>query len=558
MISFDYIDELLISLQENKEKWIETSIDERLSILNEIRQDLLTVTEQWIDQCTKAKEIPRGTFSEVFEWNMLQTIFTQLASLHKSLTDIKRHGRPQIAGGLYKRPNGQVAAKVFPRSRLETILYPNTSMEVWMKQGVTIEETIETQALRYRENHPGKISLVLGAGNASALQVADLLNKLYVENQVVLLKMNPVNAYLKPVLEKAFNALIKRGVLRVVSGGVDEGRYLCNHPLVDNIHLTGSDKTFEAIVFGVGEEGERRKHERTPLLDKPVTGELGNITPIIIVPGPWSGDAVRKQAVKIVSWLALNAGCNCFTPRILIQKKDWSHRRELLDVIEDLMAGLPTQKAYYPGISERHSKFVEAHPEAKTYGSTEKGHLPWTIIENIDPTDVEDICFTTEALSSLITETGLEASSTKEFIDQAVKFANETIWGTLTATILVHPDSLKDPEIVDALDSAVSDLRYRTISVNELGVLSYLLGIVPWGGFPGSNIYDVQSGIGVVNNYLMIEKPEKSVTYGQFTKIDVQLISFTNGVEFARKYAYYQAEPSMLRFLGLFWTILKG
>jgi hypothetical protein len=69
-------------------------------------------------------------------------------------------------------------------------------MEVWMKQGVTIEETIETQALRYRENHPGKISLVLGAGNASALQVADLLNKLYVENQVVLLKMNPVNAYL--------------------------------------------------------------------------------------------------------------------------------------------------------------------------------------------------------------------------------------------------------------------------------------------------------------------------------------------------------------------------
>ncbi len=558
MASFEALDEELEILFQNKEKWIETDIDERLSIIDEIKQDLLSVAEQWVEQCTKAKGIPRGTFSEVFEWNMLQTIFTQLASLHQSLTDIKQHGKPQIAGGLFQRPNGQVTAKVFPRTRIESILYPNTIMEVWMQPGVSIEETIETQARAYHEKQPGKISLVLGAGNASALQVADLLNKFYVENQVVILKMNPVNAYLKPILEKTFNALITRGFLRIVSGGVEEGNYLCNHPLVDNVHLTGSDKTFEAIVFGAGEEGKRRKHEKTPLLDKPITGELGNITPIIIVPGPWSVDDVRKQAVKIVSWLALNAGCNCFTPRLIVQQKDWVHRRELLDAIEDTMEGLPTQKAYYPGTIERHSEFIEAHHETKTYGDIENGHLPWTIIEDIDPNNPDDICFTSEAFCSLITETGLEASNTREFLEEAVSFVNESVWGTLTATILVHPDSKKDPEIVEALDSAVSDLRYRTVSVNELGVLSYLPGVAPWGGFPGSDIYDVQSGIGVVNNYLMFEKPEKSVTHGQFTKIDVQLITFNHGVEFARNYAYYQAEPSLLRFLRLFWTLLKG
>jgi hypothetical protein len=226
--------------------------------------------------------------------------------------------------------------------------------------------------------------------------------------------------------------------------------------------------------------------------------------------------------------------------------------------MEEIMSTLDTQKAYYPGIMERYSKFIEAHPEAKTYGKAENEHLPWTLIEDIDPNNVDDILFTTEAFGSLIAETGLEASDTKEFINKAVKFVNETVWGTLTATILVHSDSLKDPEIDNALDSAVSNLQYRTVSVNELGVLSYLPGVVPWGGFPGSDIFDVQSGIGVVNNFLMFENPEKSVTYGPFTKIDVQLITFNHGVEFAKKYAYYQAEPSILRFFGLFWTLLKG
>jgi acyl-CoA reductase-like NAD-dependent aldehyde dehydrogenase len=79
---------------------------------------------------------------------------------------------------------------------------------------------------------------------------------LVVELQVVILKMNPVNAYLGPLLEAGFQALVQRGVLRIVYGGAAERAYLCQHPAVDTIHMTGSDRTFEAIVFGP---------ERTPL-----------------------------------------------------------------------------------------------------------------------------------------------------------------------------------------------------------------------------------------------------------------------------------------------------
>ena len=60
-------------------------------------------------------------------------------------------------------------------------------------------------------------------------------------------------------MEEAFQPLIERGFFRVVYGGAEEGAYLCRHDGVDEIHITGSDQTYEAIVFGPGDEGRRRK-----------------------------------------------------------------------------------------------------------------------------------------------------------------------------------------------------------------------------------------------------------------------------------------------------------
>ncbi len=90
----------------------------------------------------------------------------------------------------------------------------------------------------------------------------DALYKLFVEDQVVLFKTHPANVYLGPLLEEGFRPLVERGFLRVVYGGAEEGAYLCAHAGVDEIHITGSDRTYEAIVFGAGEEGRRRKEQR--------------------------------------------------------------------------------------------------------------------------------------------------------------------------------------------------------------------------------------------------------------------------------------------------------
>lgn len=89
-------------------------------------------------------------------------------------------------------------------------------------------------------------------------------------------------------VEVGLRSFVERGILRFVAGAADVGAALCRHPEVDDIHLTGSDRTYDAIVFGPGSEGAARKATGERQLDKPVSAELGNVSPVIVVPGRWS------------------------------------------------------------------------------------------------------------------------------------------------------------------------------------------------------------------------------------------------------------------------------
>src|SRR5437667_410518 len=249
---------------------------------------------------------------------------------------------------------------------IDRLFFERIRGEIWMEPGVTVEDLPQTQAIAYHDKpHNGKVALVLGAGNVASIGPMDVLYKLFVEDQVVLFKANPVNAYLGPLMEEAFRALIEPGFLRVVYGGATEGAYLCNHPGVDEIHITGSDKTFDAIVFGPGSEGAKRKADKAPLLTKRVTGELGNVSPVIVIPGSWKADDLAYQAEHIDTMLTHNAGFNCNATRVIIQNASWPQRNQLLEEMRRILAQIPPRTAYYPGALERHQIFIKEHPEAE-------------------------------------------------------------------------------------------------------------------------------------------------------------------------------------------------
>ena len=43
---------------------------------------------------------------------------------------------------------------------------------------------------------------------------------------------------------------MEAGFLEIVYGAGEEGAYLCSHPLVSAVHLTGSAATYDSIVWG--------------------------------------------------------------------------------------------------------------------------------------------------------------------------------------------------------------------------------------------------------------------------------------------------------------------
>lgn len=552
------MDHALGVLSTHKEEWATMDILGRIALLDQIKQDLPKVEKRGVTAGMAAKGAEYKTYAEGEELFTFAGVYWMIRTLRNSLEDILKYGKPKIPGKVFSRPDGQVVAQVVPADWRDTLLLQGIRAEVWMDPSISLGDGGIPQASFYHDqDSKGQICLILGAGNAGSLVPGDFLHKLFVEGQVVLLKMNPVNEYLGPIFEEGFRVLIEEGFLQILYGGIQEGSYLTNHSAVDNVHLTGSVRTYDAIVFGPGENGRQRKQARQAKFTKPFSAELGNISPVIVVPGPWSKKEVKNQSERLASWLMFNAGCYCNTPRMIIQMKDWEHRRRLNDGIIDFLRRMKTRTAYYPGSIENHKKFVGAHPNALQMGEPKSGHLPWTFIQDLDPANEEDICFTQEPFMSLYSETALEARDVVEYVGKAVEFANEKLWGTLVATILVHPESMKVPAVAAAVDQAIADLHYGSIVINNAGSLAYAMLLTPWGGYPGSDIYDVQSGIGFVNNPLMFDRPQKSVVFSEFSPIaDPFLVNITNSYLFFRQDVRYRLNPSLINLLNLFWKAI--
>ena len=338
------------SVAASRERWANTSVAERVGLLERVIADTLAAAPDWIADACRAKDIAPGTPAVGEEWINLAIAIRNARLLRDSLRDIGRDGRPKLPGPLTAGPGGRVVAPVFPPNAYDRILYPGTRAEVWMPPGRTAAEVTRQQAWAYREPRPDPVvELALGAGNVSSIAPRDLLYGMFVENRVAVLKCNPVNAYLAPHWQRAFRALVQAGFLRIVTGDAAAGAYLAGHPDVGHIHMTGSDKTFEAVVFGPGPDGAARKARGERLVRVPVTAEGGNVSPVIIVPARWSSSDLRYQASHVATMLANNAGFNCNAARVPITAAAWPQREAFLDALEHALASLPPRRAYYPG-----------------------------------------------------------------------------------------------------------------------------------------------------------------------------------------------------------------
>ncbi len=498
-------------LQDHKNEWAGLPIPDKLALLESLRQRLSEKSQAWVEASVLGKQMKLHSPEEGEEWTGGPWTLAEGINGYVDTLRALAAGRilkPEI---IHTRSNGQVAARVFPNTVFDKILLSGITAEVWMQPGVTEANLGDKMAAFYRQKDPqGKVALVLGAGNVAGIPPRDVLYRLYGLGHVVLLKMSPVNDYLGPVFEYIFAPFIQAGFLRFAYGAADVGNYLVHHAGVEEVHMTGSVRTYQSILFGSGPEGEQRRRQDRPLLEKPFTGELGGVSPTIIVPGKWSRADIQYQAENVVTMKLQNAGHNCVATQVLVLSENWEQRDEFLQAVRKLMRELPARKSYYPGASERQKEAVSSHPEAELLG----GEVPRTLITNLDPNAENESCFQKEFFCPVFAQTSLPGRDAAEYLHNAIQFCNEKLYGTLGATILIHPRTIK--HLGQAFESALTDLHYGSIGVNIWNAAAFLLVQATWGAFPGHTSGDIQSGIGFVGNSFLFEKPERTVVRGSF------------------------------------------
>ncbi len=567
--SFAVYDTALADLNAAKDAWAQSSVSERIEILLEIKENLMQVAEGWATTAARKKQLPDGSPLEGEEW--ISGPYAVMGACNGLIQTLSEMHDKAFLKHLPSREtaSGQLAVSVVPHSIWDRLLLSGVTAEVWMQPDVTKDNLAQNTASAYdtpAETRRGKVALVLGAGNIAAIAPLDCFQKLFLENQVVLLKMNPVNAYLTDYLKAALKPLIDRDALRIVTGDGSDGAYLTTHPMVEEMHITGAGKTHDAIVWGPGAEGAANKKAGTPKNTRHFTSELGAVCPTIVVPGPWSKADVAFQAEHVATQKMHNSGFNCVACQVLVMPKQWDRKEALLNKINETISA-SARLAYYPGAKDRLDDFA-SHSDQVT--AIYRGSAPACVVTPAD-TQADGYFATEEVFAPAMSLHEIDETDPEAYLRSAVAYANDTLYGTLGGNILIHPRTLRKIG-KKRFEEIIADFRYGTIAINAWTGLGFLLTVCPWGAFPGHTLDDVQSGIGSVHNTFMFDKPERTVVTAPFRPFPRNLMSgkltllprppwfVTNKRQhvIGRLLTSFQYKPSFLKLPRIFLNALRG
>jgi aldehyde dehydrogenase (NAD(P)+) len=559
------IETALQALDAAKDSWAKTTVSERIALLDQIKDCLMPVSKAWAEKAATKKGLAPNSPLVGEEWlSGPYALMSYCNGLMATLARVK--GRNHLKGvPLRELPNGQLAARVVPASIWDHLLLSGVSVDVWMQPGVNRNNLADHTATSYQSMTAptGKLALVLGAGNIAAIAPLDCLHKLFVDNEAVILKMNPVNDYLIEFLDAALAPLISRNWLRIVRGDASVGAMLCTHPLVETIHITGSGAAHDAIVWGMGQEGVANKRAGSKKNSRPMSSELGGVSPTIVVPGPWSAADIKFQAENVATQKLHNAGFNCVASQVLIMNSQWSLKDAFGKALRHALATSTERPLYYPGTAKRLEKFGGAgsHPPQAT---NECAYVPFQAGSSAD---IE----TEEVFGPALGVTELPGDSAEAFLVNAVQYANQRLPGTLGANIVIDPATRR--EIGDKrFDEIIASLRYGGIAINTWTGINFLSNQATWGAFPGHTPEDVQSGIGTVHNTLLFEKPERSVAEAPFRPFPRNLLSLSfsmlpnppwfvsnkKGKIMGELLTEFQYRPSFFKLPRIFFHALQG
>jgi acyl-CoA reductase-like NAD-dependent aldehyde dehydrogenase len=552
------IDRSIERLGDGARDLVRTAAFEKAELLAEVMHRLYELAGRLSEAGCRAKGIAPGDdlCGEEILAGPVATLH-YVRTLRQSLLEIADQGLPAIPDSAVSEHPLGCAVTVLPIAPLDKLRFASISGEAWLE--VSPAELGEARAHFYQSTDEQEaVALVLGAGNIAAIPAQDALHQIFVEGRSCLLKMSPVNEYLGPMYEMVFAPLIKRGWLALVYGGPDVGAYCTQHPGISAVHITGSGKTHDRIVWGEEPEASARRQRGEPLLKKQITSELGNITPVIVPPADYTGRELEHLGRSIAGMVTHNASFNCLSAKMLILPET-SLGRELLGRVISVLEATPTRKAYYPGARARYESLTRGVGELREIGRGDGEHLPWAVISGLSPAS-DTRLFRDEPFCSILSVVTLPESDPASYLAAATRFANETLWGTLSAVLIAPKSLLGDSATNASVQTAIEELDYGVVAVNAWSGLAFGMGGLPWGAAPGSTLADARSGIGWTHNASMLERVRKCVARAPLAAFPTPFWypGHRSLTKFARAFLDYELAPSPLKLAKLASAAVPG
>jgi len=473
----------------------------RAAIARATAAAVVAAARPWVEAAlaTKAAAGIPAAVAEETATGPLGTLRLLLVTARR-LDEIARDGLPRpsrpprilhpLAGAA--GPESFVAVDVLPEPRLwDGMVFRDHRATVRCANPGGIDAFTRSWREEARERpREGGLAVVLGAGNVTGLAAADVIAQIFEHGRSVLLKLHPLHAAVEPILASALAPLVAADLLAIVCGGPALARAAVAAPQVTHVHLTGGRAAFDALVWGGS--GSRAADAR-PALDKPISCELGNVTPWIVVPGRYRPAALRRQADVVAASIVNNTSFNCIATKCVVTCRDWDQREEFLGLVRRRLDRMPPRPAWYPGSA--------AAWEAVTgQAAPADGMLPWIFRRDVDPVR-EPHWLEREWFGPVAVEVPLVADSVDGFCGRSAALAR-SLPGNLAASVTA-PARLPaaDERSVTAL---VEHLEYGVVARNTWSALAYSFASVPWGGYPGGTLAAPGSGIGRVHDPLLL------------------------------------------------------
>ncbi len=415
----------------------------------------------------------------------------------RALEEIATTGHPRLAKPpqIAHRASGSDLASVVEvdllpaRGLFDAAIFPGYRATARCTNPGSIEAFLET----WREEciarpQVGGVAVVLGAGNVTGLAVADAICQIFEHGRAALVKLHPVHEPLIAVLEEAVAPLVEAGLVSFVVGSAEIAREAIAAAPVTHVHLTGGVAAYAAVAAST---------------TKPITCELGNVTPWFIVPGRYTPAQLRFQADMIAASIANNTSFNCIATKLVVTCRSWDQRDEFISLIRRRLESLPPRPGWYPGAAS-------LWEEISGRTAPDDGMLPWVFRDSLRA-DADEAWIRREWFGPVAGELPIEAADVEAFCTRAAALAR-SLPSSLAASVTV-------PEYLSTRDAARADLLlehlpFGVVARNCWSALAYSMASIPWGSYPGGTRTDPKSGIGFVHDPLLLPLVHNSIIRG--------------------------------------------